>query len=141
MGGIGNTIVGTILESPLHPVLSGSTVLVKYRGTRTGDEYVTPVQYADAHHGLVVLVGEPDTKTWWRNFTDMQTIQVLLRGDWVPMTAHALNGDEEPDAVTPLLRSYSKRFPKAVAALPGDDLDQRVRSAVVVWLRSTGDAG
>ena len=71
----------------------------------------------------------------------LQTIQVLLRGDWVPMTAHALNGDEEPDAVTPLLRSYSKRFPKAVAALPGDDLDQRVRSAVVVWLRSTDDAG
>lgn len=141
MDGIGNTIVGAILKSPLHPVLSGSTVLVKYRGTRTGNEYVTPVQYADAHHGLVVLVGEPDTKTWWRNFTEMQTIQVLFRGDWVPMTAHALCGEEDADAVVPLLRSYSQRFPKAVGRLDGVDLAERARSAVVVWLRSTSDAG
>ena len=141
MDGIGNTIVGTILRSPLHPVLSGSTVLVKYRGIRTGKEYVTPVQYADAHHGLVVLVGDAGTKTWWRNFTEMQTIQVLLQGDWTPMTAHALRGDEDPGAVAPLLRSYSQRFPKAVDRLEGDDLDERVRSAVVVWLRSTSDAG
>lgn len=139
MDGIGNKIVGTILKTPLHPVLSGSTVLVKYRGNHTGDEYVTPVQYADAHHGLVVLVGKPDTKTWWRNFTEMQTIQVLIQGNWTPMTAHALRGDEDPAAVTPLLRSYSKRFPKAVDGLDGDDLDERVRSAVVVWLRSTND--
>lgn len=141
MDGVGNKVVGAILKSPLHPVLSGSTVLVKYRGTRTGKEYATPVQYADAHHGLVVLVGRPDTKTWWRNFTEMQTIQVLLRGDWVPMTAHTLRGDEDPEAVTPLLRSYSKRFPKAVGDLAGDGPDDKVRSAVVVWLRSTDDAG
>jgi len=57
------------------------------------------------------------------------------------MTAHALCGDEDPDAVIPLLRSYSQRFPKAVGRLDGDDLDERARSAVVVWLRSTSDAG
>ena len=135
MGGIGNTIVGTILESPLHPVLSGSTVLVKYRGSRTGDEYVTPVQYADAHHGLVVLVGEPDTKTWWRNFIEMGQATVLLKGEWTPMTAHALRGADDPDAVTPLLRSYAQRYPKIVKRIDGDTLEERVANSVVVWLR------
>jgi len=136
---VGNTIVTAILKTPLHPVLSGSTVLVKYRGATSGNEYVTPVQFADAHHGLVVLVGTPDAKTWWRNFTTMATISVLLQGRWIPMTAHALRGDEDPEAVAPLLLSYAQRFPKAIEELDGDDLAERVKGAVVVWLRSAED--
>lgn len=133
--GVANSVVETILKSPLHPMMSGSTLLVRYRGTRTGTEYTLPVQYADAHHGLVVMVGAPDTKTWWRNFTDMGQTQVLLRGTWTPMTAHALVGADDPDAVTPLLRSYAARFPKVVRSLDGDDLDSRGAHAVVVWFR------
>jgi hypothetical protein len=134
---LANSVVEKILTSPAHKILSGSTVLIRYRGRRTNTEYTTPVQYADAHVGLVVLVGKPDTKTWWRNFTDMGQLQVLLAGTWVPMTAHALRGNEDPEAVEPLLRSYAIRFPKVAKSLDGDTLDERVRGAVVVWLRPT----
>ena len=65
----------------------------------------------------------------------MGQTQVLLAGTWVPMTAHALLGSEDPDAVTPLLRSYATRFPKVVKSLDGDTLEERVEHAVVVWLR------
>ena len=51
------------------------------------------------------------------------------------MTAHALRGVDDPDAVTPLLRSYAIRFPKAAKSLDGNTLEERVRGAVVVWLR------
>ena len=40
-----------------------------------------------------------------------------------------------PDAVEPLLRSYAIRFPKVAKSLDGNTLDERVRNAVVVWLR------
>lgn len=130
-----NGVVETILKSPLHRLLSSKMALVRYRGDRSGTEYTLPVQYADTHHGIVVLVGEHDTKTWWRNFTTMGQAQVLLAGTWVPMTAHALLGAEDPDAVTPLLRSYASRFPKVVTSLDGDTLEERVERAVVVWLR------
>lgn len=130
-----NGVVETILKSPLHRLLSAKTVLIRYHGQHTGEEYTLPVQYADTHHGIVVMVGEPDTKTWWRNFTTMGQTQVLLAGTWVPMTAHALLGSEDPDAVTPLLRSYATRFPKVVKSLDGDTLEERVEHAVVVWLR------
>jgi hypothetical protein len=130
-----NSVVEKILTSPAHRILSASTVLIRYRGRRTNTEYTTPVQYADAHAGLVVFVGEPDSKTWWRNFTEMGQLQVLLAGTWVPMTAHALRGSEDPEAVEPLLRSYAIRFPKVVKSLDGDNLEARVRGAVVVWLR------
>ena len=130
-----NGVVETILKSPLHRLLSAKTVLIRYHGQRTGEEYTLPVQYADTHHGIVVLVGEPDTKTWWRNFTTMGQAKVLLAGEWVPMTAHTILGSEDPEAVAPLLRSYAHRFPKVVKSLDGDDLHERVRGAVVVWLR------
>ena len=116
-------------------MLSGSTLLIRYTGRHTGNEYTLPVQYADAHHGFVVMVGTPETKTWWRNFTDMGQVKVLLKGTWVPMTAHALLGDDEPEAVTPLLRSYAARFPKVVKSLDGGTLEERVSHAAVVWLR------
>ena len=130
-----NSVVEFVLKSPLHRLMSGKLVVIRYQGQRTGTEYTLPVQYADTHHGIVVLVGESDTKTWWRNFTTMGQTQVLLAGTWVPMTAHALLGSEDPDAVTPLLRSYATRFPNVVKSLDGDTLDERVDNAVVVWLR------
>lgn len=134
MGGA-NAVVETVLKSPLHGIMSGKMVLIRYLGTRSGTEHTLPVQYADAHHGLVIVVGQPDTKTWWRNFTTMGQAKVLLAGTWVPMTAHALLGSEDPEAVTPLLRSYAARFPKIVKSLEGDTLEARVDGAVVVWLR------
>jgi deazaflavin-dependent oxidoreductase (nitroreductase family) len=133
--GRANSVVATILQSPAHRLLSGSTILIRYLGARTGVEYTLPVQYADTHHGLVVAVGDPEDKTWWRNFTTMGQAQVLLRGTWVPMTAHALRGADDAEAVVPLLRSYAQRYPRAAKRLTGDDLESRVGRAVVVWLR------
>lgn len=130
-----NTVVETILKSPAHPILSGSMVLIRYIGNRSGDERTLPVQYADTHHGLVVVVGTPETKTWWRNFTEMGQAHVLLKGTWTPMTAHALRGADDPEAVTPLLRSYAQRYPKIVKRIDGDTLEGRVANSVVVWLR------
>ncbi len=132
-----NAVVEAILTSPLHRLLSGKLLLIRYLGSRSGTEFTLPVQFADTHNGLVVVVGEPDTKTWWRNFTTMGQVQVSLGGAWVPMTAHALLGSEDPEAVTPLLRSYATRFPKVVKSLDGDTLDERVDHTVVVWLRPT----
>lgn len=130
-----NRIVETILGSPAHPMLSRSIVLIRYTGRRTGDEHTLPVQYADTHHGLVVVVGRSETKSWWRNFTELGQAQVLLRGTWTPMTAHALRGADDPEAVTPLLRAYAQRFPKIVKRIDGDTLEERVTNSVVVWLR------
>ncbi len=130
-----NTVVETILKSPAHPILSTSMVLVQYVGNRSGDEHMLPVKYADTHHGLVVMVGKPETKSWWRNFTKMGQARVLLKGTWTPMTAHALRGADDPEAVTPLLRSYAQRYPKVVKSIEGDTLEERVENAVVVWFR------
>lgn len=136
---LANTVLETVLKSPLHRVVSGSMIVIRYHGLQTGEEHTLPVQYADAHHGLVVMVADAEQKTWWRNFTEMGQVQVLLAGAWVPMTAHALVGADDPEAVMPLIRSYAARFPKVVNSLDGDDIDERIADAVVVWLRPVAD--
>lgn len=131
---IGNSVVSWLLRSPLHRLLSGSTDLVCYTGRRSGRQIVTPTQYARSGDDVIVLVGRPESKTWWRNFSTDGDIDVLLQRRWVPMTARAVVGADAPDTITPLLEAYVERFPRAGRVL-GDDTGLGARRAVVVWCR------
>jgi len=76
-----NRIVAGLLLSPFHRVLSGSVVLLRFRGRRSGGTITLPVQYACDAQQLVVLVGDAERKTWWRNFADSDRDVVLrLKG-------------------------------------------------------------
>jgi deazaflavin-dependent oxidoreductase (nitroreductase family) len=133
--GIANGIVAGLLRSPLHRVLSGSTDLIRYTGRRSGRQFVTPTQYAQRGDDLIILVGRPESKAWWRNFRTDGDIDVLVRGRWVPMTAKAVIGSEDPTAVAPLLDAYVTRFPRAARMLGGADTAAGAGQAVVVWCR------
>lgn len=130
---IGNTIVKAVLSSPLHGLLSGSTDLIRYTGRRTGRVITTPTQYATHDDGVVILVGRPDSKQWWRNFTDERDVDVLVRGWWRPMVGRAVVGADEPDVLGPLLDTYLERFPRATRALDGATCDEQEAGAVIVW--------
>ena len=136
--GIGNRFVRAVLDSPAHRLLSGSTDVVRYRGRRSGREYATPTQYARRGNDLIILVGRPDTKSWWRNFREERDLDVLVKGRWMPMTGRAVVGSEEPEIVTPLLDAYLERFPKVARQLPGDSTGEKAVAAVLVRCRPRG---
>ena len=127
--------VHLVLRSPLHGLMSGSTDVIRYTGPRTGRRITTPTQYVRSDGDVIILVGRPETKTWWRSFRTDRDLDVLLRRQWTPMRARAVVGTDEPDTIAPLLEAYLKRFPKAARALKGQTDDARARSAVVVWCR------
>lgn len=104
-------VVGAILRSPAHRLLSGRVVLLRYRGRRSGCLYTLPVQYAEHDGELIVLAADAAAKQWWRNFRRPAGADVLLRGRWLPVTARVLTGDPE------LARRYAARFPSAARAL------------------------
>lgn len=131
--GAANSLVSGLLRSPLHRALSGSTDLVRYTGRRSGRQVVTPTQYARRGDDVVILVGRPETKTWWRNFIADGEIEVLLDRRWQPMTARAVIGADDPDTVTPLLETYLRRFPRAARVLERGS--NGARGAVIVWCR------
>jgi hypothetical protein len=132
---VGNAIVGAVLRSPLHGLMSSSTDLVRYTGRRTGRTVTTPTQYARDGDDLIILAGHPGTKQWWRNFVGGADLEVLLDGVWVPMRGEALDGRERPEEVAPLLERYLTRFPKATKARDGNSPEERVRGTVLVRCR------
>ena len=133
--GFANAVVSGLLRSPLHRMLSGSTDLIRYTGRRSGREFITPTQYARHGDELIILVGRPEGKTWWRNFTSDGDIEVLLQRRWLPMTARTVIGADDPETVMPLLDVYLQRFPRAAGALGDDANGSRVQRAVIVWCR------
>jgi hypothetical protein len=127
-----NACVSALLRSPFHRLLSGSTDLIHYRGRRTGREITMPTQYAECGSDIVILAGRPDTKTWWQNFCTERDLDVLIRGQWTPMTASAVVGADNAAGIGPLLDAYLTRFPRALRTLGEGTPDDRAKRAVVV---------
>ncbi|MEP7113739.1 MAG: nitroreductase/quinone reductase family protein [Ilumatobacteraceae bacterium] len=132
----GNACVSTLLRSPFHRLLSGSTDLIRYRGRRTGRKIMMPTQYAECGSDIVILVGRPETKTWWQNFRTDRNLDLLIRGRWTPMTASAVVGADNPAGIGPLLDAYLSRFPRAQRTLGEGTPGDRARRAVVVRCRA-----
>jgi hypothetical protein len=64
------------LASPLG-FLSGGASLVRYKGRTTGNHYrlaVNPVPYENE---ILIRVGHPERKVWWRNFTSPWPIELV----------------------------------------------------------------
>jgi deazaflavin-dependent oxidoreductase (nitroreductase family) len=133
--GAANAAVAAVLRSPLHGLLSGSTCLVQYTGQRSHDRFTTPTRYARHGDDVVILVGRPPSKTWWRNFRDERDIDVLLRRRWHEMTARAVVGADDPAQAAALLAAYLGRYPKALRALGEDTAAPSAHGVVMVSCR------
>lgn len=133
--GFANRVVARILRSPAHRLLSGSTDLLVFEGRRSGRRIVLPTQYARSGDDLVILVGRPDTKQWWRNFTEPRDLDVLVAGEWHAMTGEVVVGADDPETTAPLLGAYFDRFPKAAKVLGEGTEAERCARAVVVRCR------
>ena len=83
-----NLFVKAILKSPLHGILSGSTMLVTYSGARSGREYTVPVNYVAPNAGQTLLTTSRKNRVWWRNFRAGRAVTLRLRG--VDLPAHAI---------------------------------------------------
>ncbi len=128
-----NRFVSALLGSPLHRLMSGSVDLVRYTGRRSGNQFTTPTQYARDGDDMVVLVADPDAKSWWRNFQDGRAVDVLVRGQWRPMTDRVVVAADEAELAIRLLEAYLRRFPKAARGLGEGSTAQRAERAVIVF--------
>ena len=91
----GNGVVLAILRSPLHHLLSGLAVELRYTGRRSGRVYVLPVQYARAGDRLVLWPQGADRKSWWRNFRTPAPVTVRLAGRAYQGTAWVVTPDAD----------------------------------------------
>lgn len=129
---LASLFVSALLRSRWHRVSSGSLVLIRYQGRRSGETYTTPTQYADHGDGIVIFVARPQDKTWWRNFRGGHELEVLRHGRWVPMIGTAITGADQPGVIAALLDAYLARFPRVASRMPKGAIHA---DEVVVWCR------
>jgi len=76
-----NPVVRAVLRSPAHRLLSGRLLLLSYTGRRTGERHTIPVQYVREGETLLVTVGWPERKVWWRSLREPGTrVSLMLAG-------------------------------------------------------------
>jgi deazaflavin-dependent oxidoreductase (nitroreductase family) len=87
-------LMSAILKSPLHGMLSSSTMLITVRGKRSGRSFTTPVNYVRSGDELITVSFR--SRRWWRNLRGGAEVRLRLRGREIEARAVAV---EEPAAV------------------------------------------
>ncbi len=108
----GNTFITLLLRSPLHPLLSGNTLLITVTGRKTGRPVTTPVNY-HRDGGTLWVLTRRDRK-WWRNLRGGAPVSLRLGGKTVQAYAEALL---DPGTLTAQIPGYLRSFPMSARAL------------------------
>jgi len=69
-----------VLVSPLHAVLSGRRALISLTGRRSGRVFTFPGRVPVDGDRVVINVGLPQHKCWWRSLLDGAPVAIRLRG-------------------------------------------------------------
>jgi len=77
MNGLVNPVVGTLLRSPVHRLASRRLILLTVTGRRSGVDHTFPVGYRRTGDQLLVEVGWPERKVWWRNLDTPSPVWVV----------------------------------------------------------------
>lgn len=109
---IGNGLTKTLLRSPLHSVLSESTLAVTLTGRITGRTIVVPVNYVRQENTLIII--SQKDRIWWRNLIGGAPVLVTLQGVHREGWADVF---QEPTDIAAGFTLYVKNFPRAAKYL------------------------
>jgi hypothetical protein len=99
-------VMAWILKSPLHGVLSASTLLIQYAGRKTGKVYTLPVNYL--RQGDSLLIFSQQSRTWWHNLRGGCLVRLWLKGVEIIAEAEAF---EDMPSVKQSLAAYLNQHP------------------------------
>ena len=111
-----NPTMRLLLRSPLHAVVSGSLMLLTFKGRRTGRSFTTPLRYVQ--EGETFRCYTNRDARWWRNLKHEPGMTLRIRGRDLDCTATVI--DSDPATVRDLLTGY-------LAQHPGDAVYHNVR--------------
>ncbi len=136
-----NPMMGLLLRSPVHFLMSGSLLLITFTGVRTGRSYSTPLRYVRDGETIRCFTSK-DTR-WWRNLRGGARVWLTLQGVGEPYQASIIV--DEPDRVRQLLTDYLRQHPGDAAyheiavsksgELSEHDLDRAIGQAVIMEAR------
>ncbi|HNP71746.1 MAG TPA: nitroreductase/quinone reductase family protein [Kouleothrix sp.] len=111
-----NKLIGVVLRSPLHGLVSKDLLLLTFTGRKSGASITTPVTYTRSGERLLVFTGSP----WWKNLRGGAPVTLRLRGRVVRATAEV---SEDSATVLAETRAYLARKGVSNARMIGLSLD------------------
>ena len=85
-------------------LVKDSIAMVTYTGRRSGRSFSIPVSYRRSGDDVVIGVGMPDAKSWWRNFLGDGGPITLLNFRGTDRTGHAVATRDDAGRVTVRVR-------------------------------------
>lgn len=137
-----NKIMGWVLKSPLHSLLSNGMMLVTVTGRKSGRSISTPVAYL--REGKTLWVVSRRESKWWRNLRGGADVQVLVAGQ--TLKGHGSVIEDEQAVAKRLFENFKTdsrgaRFAKVnmdAAGLPNfADCETAAKTMVVVRIDPT----
>ena len=102
-----NPAMRLLLHSPLHALMSGSLMLITFKGRVSGRTYTTPVRYV--REGAKIRCHTNRDAKWWPNLKYDPKVVLRIRGRDVVCLASVI--DDDPATIRKLLASYLTQFP------------------------------
>ena len=85
-----NSLVVSLLRSPLHLIASKGLMVVSWSGRKSGMRFSIPVGYQRDGDVVMVLLSKPAQKSWWKNFRTPWPAELLIArrsrtamGQWI----------------------------------------------------------
>jgi len=132
-----NPIMEWLLKSPLHAMLSGNTMIVYFKGRKSGKAYHVPVGYLRVNDTLLTVSSRQ--RTWWRNLRGGAAVTILLKGKLISADAQAVEDDL---GVAEGLRAFIGENPRMARIFKvnltdhgqpePESLEQAIRARVIV---------
>jgi deazaflavin-dependent oxidoreductase (nitroreductase family) len=94
-----------VLRSPLHAMISKTTLLITFTGRKSGKTYTTPVSYSQ-HNDRVYIFTHAD---WWKNLRSGTPVTVRIRGREFQGLAEPIAEDKQ--AVAAGLMAHLRKVP------------------------------
>ena len=133
-----NPAMRLLLRSPLHVLMSGSVMLISFKGRVTGRTYTTPVRYV--RDGETIRCHTSRDARWWPNLKHDPTVVLRIAGRDIACSASVI--DDDPATIRELLASYLTQYPGDAVyhdvGLRGDrtpvpeDLDRAASHSIIV---------
>ena len=102
-----NPFVKLLLRSPLHGIMSRSTMLLTYTGRKSGKQYSLPVGYQCQGNTYTTISYR--SRNWWRNMRGGANVTLIVKGE-----EHAAFSEvrEDHDAVLEGMYAYFSAAPQ-----------------------------
>ncbi len=113
------TVVGPLLRSPVHRVLSGQLMVLDYTGGRSGKHYSFPIGYFTWGDDEVLAFS---SRNWPKALRTADGIRLLIRGESHDATAVVVSAhDDKTQCLADFARTKGPRTAKRLMlGLPGD---------------------